>query len=216
MNNKNWTHAELLHNLAEAMESPYIECHLGSPWLAQAAGDAEKIKAISTGDYSAIHKKNISVPIADLIKFNPSYNRMCFRIYEVKASRDDFLGELRSGKWKKYLPYCHRFYFAVAPGVAVAGEMPPGVGLYTYNNEKKTWVCSKGAKTRDIVFDVRMLQAMIFYKQKVVNRRRFETWQMHRSKDARRKLKELGYNYAECIAIARRKKEKNHEKTNTY
>ena len=46
-------------------------------------------------------------------------------LIEVKASRADFLADR---KWRDYLEFCDRFYFAVAAGFPLE-LLPPGEGL---------------------------------------------------------------------------------------
>lgn len=53
-------------------------------------------------------------------------------IYEVKANRSDFAAELRSGKWRAYLPVCTRFDFVTLPGIASRSEIPPEAGWLEY------------------------------------------------------------------------------------
>ena len=50
---------------------------------------------------------------ADLVIIRPSYKRFCVSVFEVKVSRADFLSDIRSEKWRGYLPHCNRFYFAL-------------------------------------------------------------------------------------------------------
>jgi hypothetical protein len=50
------------------------------------------------------------------------------RIFEVKARREDFVGELRSEKWRKYLPYCTRFDFVTTPDICSKDEIPAEAG----------------------------------------------------------------------------------------
>ena len=45
--------------------------------------------------------------------------------YEVKVSRQDFVGD---NKWMNYLPCCNYMYFATAPGIVKDGELPAEVG----------------------------------------------------------------------------------------
>lgn len=52
-------------------------------------------------------------------------------IYECKKTRSDFLADVRSGKYKKYLDHCHVLYFAAERGLIKPDEVPEGVGLYT-------------------------------------------------------------------------------------
>lgn len=46
--------------------------------------------------------------------------------YEVKVSRSDFT---RDRKWRRYLPYCHEFYFVCPAGLIRTDEVPDGAGL---------------------------------------------------------------------------------------
>ena len=67
----------------------------------------------------------------DVLRLQIPYNGSTPRItgYEVKVSRSDFLSDVRSGKWEKYLAWCHRLYFVFPMGFSVAsGEIPKGVG----------------------------------------------------------------------------------------
>ncbi|MBA30106.1 hypothetical protein [uncultured Hyphomonas sp.] len=49
-------------------------------------------------------------------------------IYEVKAARSDFTGEMRTGKWRKYLPWCCRFDFVTPAGLCERSEIPEEAG----------------------------------------------------------------------------------------
>lgn len=49
--------------------------------------------------------------------------------YEIKVSRSDFLSDVTSGKWRKYLDHSHAVWFAVPEGMIKASELPEGVGL---------------------------------------------------------------------------------------
>jgi hypothetical protein len=53
------------------------------------------------------------------------------RIYEIKASRGDFL---RDGKWERYLPFCTHFAFVAPAGAIAKWELPRGVGLIEYGS----------------------------------------------------------------------------------
>ena len=53
------------------------------------------------------------------------------RIYEIKASRADFL---RDGKWEKYLAYCTHFSIVCAAGIVQRWELPREVGLIEYGS----------------------------------------------------------------------------------
>ncbi len=49
--------------------------------------------------------------------------------YEVKVSRADFLSDVTSGKWQKYLPYSCGVVFATPKGLISKGEIPDKCGL---------------------------------------------------------------------------------------
>jgi len=51
------------------------------------------------------------------------------RIYEIKASRADFL---RDRKWPSYLAYCTHFAFVAPAGAIAPWELERGVGLIEY------------------------------------------------------------------------------------
>jgi hypothetical protein len=51
------------------------------------------------------------------------------RIYEIKASRADFL---RDDKWERYLPFCTHFSFVVPSGLIARWELDPQIGIIEY------------------------------------------------------------------------------------
>jgi hypothetical protein len=96
-----WSHAELVADLAEQLSSSnrHIagEVRFGSAWVDGA-------------------------PIPDVVRIAKSFAHPSIAIYEVKANRPDFLGELRSEKWRVYLPMCTQFFFATPKGQVVENE----------------------------------------------------------------------------------------------
>ncbi len=64
------------------------------------------------------------------------YRRIILEGYEVKATRSDFLSDLRSGKWRRYLPRLTRFNFAAPIGVVKESELPPEAGLVEMGRRK--------------------------------------------------------------------------------
>ncbi len=48
---------------------------------------------------------------------------------EIKVQRTDFQKELKSKKYRAWLPYCDKFYFVCSPGVAKPEEIPEECGL---------------------------------------------------------------------------------------
>lgn len=53
--------------------------------------------------------------------------------YEIKVSRSDFLSDVTSGKWRKYLDHSHAVWFAVPEGMIKPSELPDGTGLTVRN-----------------------------------------------------------------------------------
>ncbi len=70
----------------------------------------------------------------DVVVFTSTngYRKVILEGFEVKASRADLLGDLRSSKWRKYIDagVLSRFSFAFPEGLAEADEIPPEAGVY--------------------------------------------------------------------------------------
>ena len=68
--------------------------------------------------------------IMDLWCMDNAAGSPTFIAYEIKTSRADFLSDIRSKKWKRYLPYCNEFYFVLSNlSVGYIPDLPEGVGL---------------------------------------------------------------------------------------
>ncbi len=138
---KLWEHNDLAEDLANIKETGFLDVPLGS-------------------SYANDHK----VQRADVITVKPSYSRFCITIYEVKISKADFLSDIRTEKWKGYLPHCHRFYFAVPAGMVKKEEIPEGAGLiYRADNG---WNTQIAPKPRDIEISQETLLSLLFSKQR--------------------------------------------------
>ncbi len=74
----------------------------------------------------------------DVLAMRPSWDNRRIRAYEVKATRSDLLSDLRSGKWKKYVPWCQGLVFAFPKDLAQPSEIPRECGVITRN--AKGWV----------------------------------------------------------------------------
>lgn len=156
-----WTHDALAEDLAISLGVlPYLNVVLGSAWLPSANGD--------------------KTPRADVLGIKPSYTRFCVAIYEVKVSRADFLSDIRSGKWRSYLPHCHRFYFATLPDICSRDDIPAEAGWMVRTD--KTWTARKAAKPRPVDVPAETLQALIFARQRpgARGRRLEDVRQLHR------------------------------------
>lgn len=85
-------------------------------------------------------------PVADILTLRKSYTQFTISVLEVKATRQDFLRDLRAGKWHKYLPYCHRFYWAAPSGIIKKAELTEGAGLWTHG--ENGWHCVSAGRPR--------------------------------------------------------------------
>lgn len=63
--------------------------------------------------------------------------------YEVKASRADFLSDIRTRKYRRYEPYAERCYFATPAKLVTRSEVPEGWGLISRG--PRGWHTVKGA-----------------------------------------------------------------------
>lgn len=69
---------------------------------------------------------------------------MLTRVYEVKVERSDFLSDIRTGKWRRYLYMAGTFCFAAPEGVAAPADMPAGCGLLLRG--PTTWKIAKAPR----------------------------------------------------------------------
>ncbi len=94
----------------------------------------------------------------DALVIKPSWTRPEFTGYEVKVSRQDFLGDT---KWDAYLPYCHRFYFACPAGVIRRDEVPDPAGLVWVDPETLETSVRKAARFRPVEVSWEMLYYIV-------------------------------------------------------
>ncbi|MDF2499342.1 MAG: hypothetical protein K0Q77_56 [Anaerosporomusa subterranea] len=139
-------HDEIAADLAQSVgPTPFLGVPLGSVWLGQLSN-------------------NTSPGLADVITIKPSYTRFCLSIYEVKVSRADFLGDIRSEKWQRYLPHCHRFYFATLPDVARKEDIPPEAGWVVKG--PNSWTYRKAAPARAVDIPEHTMLSLLFAKER--------------------------------------------------
>ena len=191
-NFRKWRHDDLLHDLADNQGNTiYRETPLGSVWAGQYGG------------------KGNGTQIADVIRIRPSYTQFCVDIYEVKVSRADFLSDIRSGKWRGYLPCCHRFYFAVPSGLVKKTEIPEGCGLIIRGD--RGWSTIVGAKPQDLDVPYDMLLSMLFLRPRLRQRRkRLNDIKSHNSNWAKQMIedrvaKKLGVEIGQALAYIRKR-----------
>ena len=60
-----------------------------------------------------------------------------FRAFEFKRTRSDFLQDLRSGKWVKYLDFCNSFTWVCPRGLIHPDEILSPMGLLWITDEQK-------------------------------------------------------------------------------
>lgn len=66
----------------------------------------------------------------DVLAITPfKYAQPDIRAYEVKVSRSDFAGDVRDDKWRNYLGYAGRVYFAVDASLLPLPPLPNEAGL---------------------------------------------------------------------------------------
>ena len=147
------THRELCFDLAYAKGTQFIEVPLGPVWKYH-------VKMANGEDPGR----------ADVVTIKPSYDKFNMDIYECKATRADFLGDIKSKKYERYFHYCHRLYFACLSGIANKREMPDGVGLIIKG--EKGWSVIKAARKRDVSIPEPALLSLLFYRGRVFNSRR--------------------------------------------
>lgn len=103
-------------------------------------------------------------PRADLVVCSASYKGFVLSAFEVKISRSDFLRDLRSEKWRTYLPHCNRLYFAVLDEVCRKEDIPEEAGLLIRNN--KGWYTAKKAPSLQSTVPYDTLKSLIFARQR--------------------------------------------------
>lgn len=66
----------------------------------------------------------------DVVAIKPHrYARKDLRAYECKASREDFMRDIDTEKWRRYQDVFPRVYFAVPSGLVAKAEVPGDAGL---------------------------------------------------------------------------------------
>ncbi len=127
-----WNGKELQYDLAEHLR--------GSGWLT-----FTEIEVPGTEASYGRERGSTTSGRVDVAALKPgAYSRKDLRAYEVKVSRSDFLNDVNSQKYKRYLQVFHRVYFAVPKGLVTKDELPDGVGLIT--RSEKGWHVLKAAK----------------------------------------------------------------------
>ncbi len=116
------------------------------------------ITAVKTGP--TWNSKKGELGILDAWAMKKSWDNLNFIGYEIKVSRSDFKGDR---KWRKYLPFCHNFYFACPKDLIKQDELPDGIGLIYVSNSGKTRE-EKPAKRMNNDPDVAFLMGILMNK----------------------------------------------------
>lgn len=184
-------HRELIDSLAEHLETsgppPWVvvpELTLGPAWGSGPDGYGR----------------------ADVWACKVAWSQPCVRIYECKVTRSDLLGDLKSGKWKRYLEHCNQFFFAFPKDLASALELPREIGVMVLG--EKGWRCLRAPYLRPVEIDELDLRAALFnlrgltYPATPESRGRSrrmakrEKELRDRGYDLARRLREIGYDRA--------------------
>ncbi len=81
----------------------------------------------------------------DVVAVKPHrYAQRDIRAYECKSSRRDFMQDVGSDKWRRYLLVFPRVYFAVPSGLVTKAEVPEEAGLIVRGD--KGWTTVKAAR----------------------------------------------------------------------
>jgi len=172
---KNWEHDELAEDLADIKCTGFLNVPLGSVW------------------------GNSHTQRADVIEVKPSYTRFCISIYEIKISRADFQSDIRSDKWKGYLPHCHRFYFASPAGVLAKEDIPKGAGLIVRGD--RGWNTLIGAPVMDNDIPQLTLMSLLFSREREYfrSRKRYRIWDAQHSSRYEKHYKCLGKKIGDAL-----------------
>ncbi len=114
--------------------------------------------------------------------------------YEIKVSRQDFLGDK---KWRGYLEFCHQFYFVCPPGIIEPSELDEGIGLLVTSKNGTRLYTKRKAAFRDIQIPtplwiyILMCRVTIEREYNYENRDQIEFWRNWLEKKG--KYKDVGY-----------------------
>lgn len=83
-------------------------------------------------------------PRPDVYTINKSYVRPLPLAYECKISKADFMSDVTSGKWQKYLEFASGVIFCAPKGLISKDDVPSTCGLIIYNAESDAFFKAKG------------------------------------------------------------------------
>lgn len=97
----------------------------------------------------------------DAVAIARSWAHPTITAYEVKVDRHDYLAD---SKWDGYLPYCHRFYFAVPKGLVRPEEVPDPAGLVWVDPTTKATRAVKAAVHRPVELPAPLLYYLLIVR----------------------------------------------------
>jgi len=208
-----WTHKELVRDLALSFD------------LASTVVFAEQ--HVASGYKNAKTRKRAlrERPIPDVLAVSKSYTKPNIRIYEVKATKADLNGDLQTGKYKKYLPFCERFYFALSPSIKDWQNTITDKRYGVVIRRQNSWQTARAAQALDPPeWDMDTLLCLLFGRfddkgrmQRILDENRmlaerdhrkllggFKSWWFGQLMDLERRERELEYKIAQSKGAARR------------
>ena len=131
-----------------------------------------------------------------------SWAHPCVTCYEIKVTRSDFLGDR---KWRGYLPYCNRMFFAT-PWKLVAPEELPGeeCGLIWVTENGGRCMVKRPAKYREVSIPEDLWRYILMWRTRITDD--YERHVPDRAQEVRNfldkdaELKEIGRRFARHVA----------------
>ena len=105
-----------------------------------------------------------NLPVPDVMTLRYSYTRPDVTIYDIKSSKQDFSQDVNKAKYKRYLTFCDRFYFAMPIGLLRKNEVPEDAGLIVYSPGKNTWSVVKASPRHTAMLDRIHWQSLMMAK----------------------------------------------------
>lgn len=93
-----------------------------------------------------------------------SYTNPCAFAYEIKVDRSDFL---RDDKWRRYLEYCHEFYFVCPHGLIAPEELGDGAGLIYVSRTGTRLYTKRKAPHRSITIPEHFYWYILFSRARI-------------------------------------------------
>lgn len=119
-----------------------------------------------------------------------SWVNPCAFGYEIKVSRQDFVGD---DKWMAYLNLCNQFYFISPSGIIQPNEIPKDAGLLVVSKTGSRLFTKKKAPYRDVALPAELYQYVLMARCKIVgpyenadgSREYWQRWMDQKEQDLR-------------------------------